>query len=179
MAILETVKFKGSVRWASVPPNSPRKPFEIDPTQPENTSYSIEVECDEVVFKDLLKKGIPRTTELRTDEETGKSYIRLKSNKVKGDYVFADPIVKNSAGETLTQKIGNGSEAIVIADLVPLKTRKGSVLRLKAVQVLKLIPYEDASTAYLDLMEINPTEGLESSMTDLGDIDSNTGTEAW
>lgn len=54
----------------------------------------------------------------------------------------------------MTENIGNGSEVVVIAELAPIKGRKGCALRLKLVQVLNLVPYEgDAMSKYADLLE--------------------------
>lgn len=151
----EKVKFKGLVKWASVPPNEPRKPYEIDEKEPDNTSYSIEVECSVAQFNELMKKGLPKLSTLREDEETGKTYIRVKASKVKGKYTFPDPKVVDIAGNKFEKKIGNGSECVVIAELRPIKGRKGVALGLKAVQVLKHVAYEDDSDID-DMLEIHP-----------------------
>jgi len=139
----EKVTLKGKIRWANVPPNAPKKPFEIDPARPDDTSYSIEIECPKAQFDELLGKGIPRLTTLRTDED-GTTYIRIKASKIRGEYTFPDPTVVDSAGTKLEHKIANGSEGIVIAELAPIKGRKGCALRLKSVMVTKLIKFESA-----------------------------------
>lgn len=165
----EKEKFKGLVRWASVPPNEARKPYEINPAEPENTAYSIEVECSTEQFNALVKKGIPKLTELRTDEETGKTYIRIKASKVKGKYTFPDPKVVDSAGNALNKKIGNGSECVVVAELSPIKGRKGVVLRLKAVQVLNLIEFGEDDAGVDELLEINQHAATIGQDLDTGD----------
>ncbi len=152
--INEKMTFKGKIRWASVPPNAARPPFEIDANEPDNCSYSIEIECSKALFDELLKKGIPRLTSLKTDED-GTTYIRLKSSKIKGKYNFPDPTVIDAAGTKLESKIGNGSEGIVIAELAPIKGRKGSALRLKSVMVTKLIAFEDSSNDIEELLAAN------------------------
>ena len=154
----ETVTFKGKVRWASVPPNPARKPFEIDTNEPDNCAYSIEVECSKEQFEELKKKGIPRLTELKTDEEDGKTYIRLRSSKIKGQYTFPDPTVVDINGQKLEKKIANGSEALVKAELGTLKGRKGVVLRLRTVMVTKLIEFNDNTSDINELLaEANPS----------------------
>jgi hypothetical protein len=158
----ETVTFKGKVRWASVPPNPARKPYEIDSSEPDNCSYSIEVECSKEQFKDLQKKGIPRLTSLREDED-GTTYIRLKSSKIKGKYTFPDPTVIDVNGEKLEKKIANGSEAIVKAELAPIKGRKGVALRLRAVMVTKLIEFANNSDDVNDLISMASPSVLEES----------------
>lgn len=158
------VKFKGELRYANVPPRPAQKPYEIDPTQPNNTSYSVQVECDKAKFKELQKAGIPALTKLVEDEETGKTFIRLRATKVKGDMEFKDPDVFDKHGKPVTQSIGNGSEGIVIAELSPIKGRKGKALRLVGVQVTNLIPYEGGGLSkYKDMLEIEEEEAQEAS----------------
>lgn len=146
------VKFEGLIRWASVPPNAARKPQKdyIDPLAPNNSSYSIEVECDKAKFDKLMKAGIPKLTTLRTDDATGVTYLKIKASKVKRvdgeDLTFADPVVLDKHGQTLTVPIGNGSRGIVIAELA--QGKRGKSLRLRAVQVKELIPF--VSTGSID-----------------------------
>jgi hypothetical protein len=137
----ETIILEGKVRWASVPPNPPRKPYEIDNNNPDDCSYSIEVECSKAKFEELKKLGIPRLTELKEDDD-GTTYIRVRASKIKGQYTFPDPAVIDITGAPLNKKIGNGSEAKVKIELATLKGRKGVVLRLKAVMVTKLIEFD-------------------------------------
>lgn len=144
----EKVTFKGKIRWASVPPNAARAPYEIDASEPDNCSYSIEVECSKSQFDELLKKGIPRLTTLR-DSEDGTTYIRLKASKIKGKYTFPDPVVVDSTGAKLESKIANGSEGVVIAEVAPIKGKKGVSLRLKSVMITKLITFETDDVAEL------------------------------
>lgn len=164
---VQVVKFKGELRWASVPPNPPRKPYEIDPNQPNNCSYSIEVECSKEKFKELQKAGIPRLTTLREDER-GKTFLRLKASKIKGDLEFKDPFVIDKNGVAVTSKIANGSKGIVIANLAPIKGRSGKALRLVGVQVLDLIPYENTEgNKYKDYLELDPASGYMDNSQDL------------
>jgi hypothetical protein len=148
------VKFKGELKYANVPPRPARKPQEVDPKEPDNTSYSVLVECTKEKFKELQKAGIPALTKLHEDEETGKTFIRVKGTKVKGDLVFKDPDVVDKYKRPITESIGNGSQGIVIAELSPIKGRKGKALRLVGVQVLDLIPYEGGGLSrYDDMLE--------------------------
>lgn len=162
----ETVTFNGKVRWASVPPNAPRKPFEINPDSPEDSSYSIEVECSKTQFEELKAKGIPRLTELRTDDN-GETYIRLRATKIRGKYTFPDPAVVDSNGNPLGKKIANGSEALVKAEIAPIKGRKGVALRLKAVMVTKLIEFASTNAVNDLLKEVNPHAEEEAHNQDL------------
>lgn len=155
------VKFKGLLRWANIPPQKAKKPYQIDPEEPDNCGYSIEVECSDEQFKSLQKAGIPKLTEHREDEKTGVKYIRVKASKIKGDNEFGDPAVIDKYGKPLTQQVGNGSEGVVIAELTPIKGRKGSALRLKLVQVTNLVEYSsDAAEKYKDMLEVEeePTD---------------------
>lgn len=167
----EKVTFKGKIRWASVPPNAAKKPFEIDTNEPDNCSYSIEVECTKSKFDELLKKGIPRLTALR-DSDDGTTYIRLKATKIKGKYTFPDPVVIDSKGGKIEQKIANGSEGVVIAELAPIKGRKGCALRLKSVMVTNLIVFGndgDDITELLALADEQATSHSQDVTTDTGD----------
>ena len=169
------VKFKGELRYANLPPRPAQKPFEVDPTQPNNSSYSVLVECDKAKFKELQKAGIPALTKLVEDEETGKTFIRIRATKIKGDMEFKDPDVQDKYGKPVTVSIGNGSEGIVIAELAPIKGRKGKALRLIGVQVTNLIPYEGGGlNKYKDLLETE--EAPEGS--DSGDSDAEYNEEA-
>lgn len=150
----KNVVFEGKLRWANVPPNAAKKPYEIDEKEPNNTSYSIEVECSTDNFNKLMKEGLPRLTSLKEDEQ-GLTYIRLKSTKVKCEYTFADPKVLDKNGNDLGKKIANGSEGMVVGSLEDIKGRKGKVLRLKAVQVSNLIEYENDDDEVMKYLHIN------------------------
>lgn len=146
----QIVYFKGQCRWACVPPRKARPPHK-DGLKDENRDdlyHSIEVECDEEKFKKLKKAGIPKLTELREDEETGKTYIRIKATKVKTmshkgkeNMEFNDIQVVDKYKKPFTENIGNGSVVNVAAELAPMKL--GTVLRLKGVQVLEHVPYQE------------------------------------
>lgn len=171
MSINEKVTFKGKIRWASVPPNEARKPFEVSESEPDNTSYSIEVECSRAQFDELMKKGIPRLTSLR-DSEDGTTYIRLKSSKIKGKYTFPDPVVVDVKGNKLESKIANGSEGVVIAELAPIKGRKGCALRLKSVMVTNLITFDGEDKDISELLALADEQATSQSQdvtTDTGD----------
>lgn len=157
------IQFKGLVRWASVPPNPARMPPKdyINPLAPKNSSYSIEVECSKVMFDKLIKAGIPKLTQLKEDEATKKTYIKISAAKVRRidgeDITFGDPFVVDAGRRHFPEAIGNGSEAIVIAELAQAK--KGKVLRLKGVQVLKHVPYVPIASTdkYADMLELDET----------------------
>lgn len=166
------VKFKGELRYANLPPRPAQKPQEVDLKEPNNCSYSVLVECSKEKFKELQKAGIPALTKLNEDEETGKTFIRIRATKIKGDMEFKDPEVKDKYGDPVTVSIANGSEGIVIAELSPIKGRKGKALRLIGVQVTNLIPYEGGGLSkYADLLEIEEkTEQEASDDTDYEEV---------
>lgn len=145
------VKFKGLCRWANIPPNAARKPFTIDPAEPDNTNYSIEVECSEEQFKKLKKEGLSSLTQLKTDEETGKTYLKIKATKQKRDMIFADPFVVDINNTPYTSMLANGSEVVVIAELEK-EPGKYTALRLKGVQVINGIEFVKKNP-YADLLE--------------------------
>lgn len=171
----EIVKFKGTVRWVIVPPNSARKPPTkyIDPDAPNDTTYSVEVECSKEKFKELIKMGIPPGTQLREDEEGGKTYIKVRASKVKRvkdketgemvDMVFTDPFVKDKGGNDVNEPIGDGSEAIVVTELAA--TKRGKVLRLKGLQVLNHIPYVPKETNPIDKYNLEKEESINDFTT--------------
>lgn len=150
------VKFKGEVKYAMVPPTEARKPFEIDPASPNDTSYSVQVECSDKMYASLIKAGVSGMTKLRTDEETGKTYINLRATKVRGDMTFADPFVVGPSAKPFTEAIGNGSVCNVFATLD--KVKKGKALRLKGVQVLTHVPYVPTGGVdkFKEMMDITP-----------------------
>ena len=162
------IKLIGELRWASIPPNPARKPFEIDPKEPNNSSYSIEVECSKAKFAELVKLGIPKLTTLREDEETGKTYLRVRATKTKGDYTFPDIQVIDKHGQQVTTAVANGSKGTVVIEASPIKGRKGVALRLKAVQVTDLIPF-NGTKDYSNMFEIeaNPHAEAEAHAQDL------------
>lgn len=149
MSAKQSLEFRGKIYWASVPPNKARPPQVVDPKAPNNTDYSVGAPCDKERFEKLMKAGIPPGTKLRTDEKTGDTYITIRGTKVKRlrdketgeekDAVFNDPFVIDEDRNDFVEKIGNGTEGIVIAELAA--TPKGKVLRLKGVQVLKHVPF--------------------------------------
>lgn len=168
----EVVFLTGLVRWASIPPAAAKKPHEdaIKESEPENCSYEIEVECSNTDYVNILKKigkkpGDSYTPTLRAYPEdvvnkrskevmataTNKTFLRVKASKIRGETVFKDIPVVDKTGATLTDKVGNDSTATVKIAIEPVK--KGSnkkTLRLKAVQVLKLIPYVGGGNSALE-----------------------------
>ncbi len=140
----EKVVFEGKCKWANVPPRAAKKGYET-----EDTNYSILVECSKAKFKELLAKKIPALTKL-SEEDDGKTYIRVKATKTKGELVFNDIPVVDEYGETITASIANGSTVRVVASLEDIKGRPGRALRLKGVQVLNLIEYHDKESNVFD-----------------------------
>ena len=174
------VKFKGMVKYAMVPPTEARKPYEVDPAEPNNTGYSIQVECSEKQHKALLKAGVSGMTKLREDEETGKTYINLKASKVKGSITFPDPFVVGPSAKPFTESIGNGSVCNVFATLDTVK--KGKALRLKGVQVLTHVPYVPTGGVdkFKDMMDITPdAEDDEVASLLADDDDDDSGVAPW
>ncbi len=153
------VKFKGELKYANLPPRPAQKKHEPKPEEINDTSYSVLVECPKEKFKELQKAGIPKLTELKVDEETGKTFIRIRATKRKGDLIFDDPQVIDKYKQPVTESIGNGSTGIVIAELSPIKGRTGKALRLIGVQVLDLVPYSGGGlNKYDDLLESEEVE---------------------
>lgn len=165
------VKFKGELRYANLPPRPAQKKYEPKPEEVNDTSYSVLVECPKEKFKELQKAGIPALTKLVEDEETGKTFLRIRATKQKGDMVFKDPDVVNKYDQPITESIGNGSTGIVIAELSPIKGRKGKALRLVGVQVLNLIPYEGGGlNKYKDLLESEEVADSDASYEEVQDM---------
>lgn len=189
-------KIRGLVRWASVPPARPRQPHEdaFNPDEPDNCFWSIEVECDKKQHVEILKMvdkkpGGAFTQVLRDYPEdvlskssgevaakaTDKTFITFKKTKIKGEYDFGSIPVKDKAGEDLEKEgIGNDSECIVHFVAEPVK--KGSnkkTLRLKAVQVMNLVPFAIEKPKVEDEIEweINPNEQQEAFDKDTQDDD--------
>lgn len=162
------IKFEGQVKWATIPPRKARGPgdeYKTDANR-NDLAYKIDVEVSEEKFKALKKAGIPKLTQLKEDEETGKTYMTLRASKVKtnpkgDDWEFDDIVAVGPDGKPLTVSVANGSEAIVVASLEPSK--KGKVLRLKGVKVTKLIPYEDEGGMK---KEVNDMLGVSEEETD-------------
>lgn len=154
----EKVVFEGIALYANVPPRPAKKGYET-----EDTSYSILVECTKERLKELKAKGAPALTQVKTypedfvskdgkapadlPEANGKSFIRVKATKTKGELVFKDIPVVDEYGDILDSNIGNGSKVVVVASLDPIKGRPGKALRLKGVQVVDLVEYNDAETS--------------------------------
>jgi len=143
------VKFKGAAMYAQVHPGQERGPHPdaiadakakgLDITK--DRHYEILVECSEDLFKRLKANKIPAATTLKEFEGDDKKYIKLKSTKIRGDYVFEDVLVTNADGEIIEDLIGNGSVVEAVAELAPIKGRSGNALRLKSVKVLSLVEY--------------------------------------
>ena len=163
MATTKTpVELKGQLRWVVVPPFSePQKPMEFSPGQENNTHYSLEVECSDQQYKQLIKDGVSRMTVLKEDPETGKTFIRIKRPKVNGTYTALDPVVKDKNGDPLTCMIANGSEGIVSADIESFESKAGkkvTALRFHTVMVTNLIPWKTAEQLAKEKGEAIPQE---------------------
>ncbi len=149
------IVLEGVVLYANVPPRPAQKGYET-----EDTGYSVLVECSKETFKQLKADGIPKLTALKTypddfakkdgtpaaslDVAEGKTFIRIKATKTKGEMVFNDIPVVDEYGDALQSNIGNGSIAKVVASLEDIKGRPGKALRLKGVQVVELVEYNDS-----------------------------------
>ena len=154
----EKVVFEGIALYANVPPRPAKKGYET-----EDTGYSILVECTKDRLKELKGKGAPALTQVKTypedfvskdgkqppnlPEANGKTFIRVKATKTKGELVFKDIPVVDEYGDILDSNIGNGSKVVVVASLDPIKGRPGKALRLKGVQVTSLVEYNDSDTS--------------------------------
>lgn len=136
----DRIYFEGTCLYANIPPR-PAKQWDDG-----KATYSIQVECPQKRFDELLKQGMSRLTTLR--EVDGKTYLNIRATKSlpatadREAITFQDIAVVDSANAAVTESLANGSTVNVAVDVV--KNSKGIVLRLKGVQVLNLIPYTDA-----------------------------------
>lgn len=171
--------FRGEVRWATIPPRDPRGPSKdyVTDANRDDLTYSIEVECSEERFKQLKKAGIPRLTDLKEDENTGKTFIRLKAPKHKTNpaqpgnpYVYGNLQTFNSDGTPLTESVGNGSTAIVTAYLRD-NPRGGKTLRLHAVKILNLIPWEGGGMSLEERKALGLPDNQPTIVDSLGSSD--------
>lgn len=164
---------EGVALYANLPPRPAQKGYES-----EDTSYSVQVEITKEKFAELKKAGIPALTTLKLFPEDyinkktgvapecsaaeGKSFIRLRASKYrantsKGSITFDDIPVVDADGNDVTVSIANGSKVRALANLEEIKGKPGKkALRLKAVVVTDLIPYEggDNGTASLKALGI-------------------------
>ncbi len=180
----KTVAFEGEVKWASIPPNKPRGPTGkyLKKENKNNLSYSIDVECTEGEFKQLLSVyNLPPKTKLRKDEDTNKTYIKINCLKRKTnndpeknhgqDHLFGDPVVVDAAGKLVTKAAANGSTADVRAKVID--NDGDHSLRLIGVRFLNLIEYtNNPFSDVLDSIEApnpegNPYEAAEANSQDL------------
>ncbi len=133
----DRIYFEGTCLYANIPPR-PAKSWDDG-----KSTYSIQVECTQKRFDDLIKQGMSRLTTLR--EVDGKTYLNIRATKSlpatvdREAITFQDITVVDSSNNTVTESLANGSTVNVAVDVV--KNTKGIVLRLKGVQVLNLIPY--------------------------------------
>lgn len=168
------VEFKGELKWVVVPPHSqPQKPFDPKPGQENNSHYSVEVECSQKQYNDLIKQGVSRMTVLREDEETGKTFIRIRAPKVNGTYIAADPVVKKADGSDVDVMIANGSTGTVKADIESFTTKAGktaTALRFHTIEIDNLIPF---------VRNENPHAEAEAHSQDLHPEPSATNNEDW
>lgn len=141
----KAVEFTGELRWVVVPPFSqPQKALEPKPGQENNTHYTVEVECSEQQYRDLIKNGVSRMTVLREDEKTGKTFIRIRAPKVNGTYIAADPVVTKADGSEVGVMIANGSTGTVKANIETFSSKSGksvSALRFHSIVIDKLVPF--------------------------------------
>lgn len=148
----EIIVLTGKCKWANVPPRPAQKVKPEDVTNPadaNNSSYSIMIECDAAQFKAFKAKKIPPGTVLHDDTNadgdvlSDTTYLRVRSSKIKGQYDFPDPVVKDAQGNDLKDNIGNGSIVKVAIEVAPNRGKGGNVLRLRGVQVLELVSWVD------------------------------------
>ncbi len=163
----EKIVFEGKCKWANIPPRPAKKGYET-----EDTNYSILVECTKEKFKELQIKKIPALTKLIEEDDT--TYIRVKATKTKGDLTFNDIPVVDEYGDKLESNIGNGSMVKVIASLDDIKGRPGRALRLKGVQVVDLVEYNDSDKAVFEgVAEFKTKPTLENSTSSSSETDDN------
>jgi len=105
------------------------------------TEYSVEVECTDEKYKELVAKGVSPNTKLRINKDDGRTYIRVKAKdkNFKGEPNTIR--VEDTEGNPVTSLIGNGSKCKVAASLISLDTGM-TVLQLKGLKVLDLVHYE-------------------------------------
>jgi len=169
----DIVILKGLCKWATIPPNKARKPHPdyINPEEPNNCKYKIDVECSDEQFAQLKKAGLKSPAKLSIDEKSGVSYLTISAHKIsRGDKVHDDLQVIDQYGDPITDKVGNGSRVVVKAELV--KTKFGKFLYMRKVQVTDLIVFESAEDADDDIFEIKakPKVELSDGADDSGDI---------
>lgn len=174
----EMIVLTGLCKWANVPPRPAQKIIPDEDTLPRdlnNTSFSIMVECSADQFRAFKAKKIPPGTLHYEDTDkdgkllSDKKYLRVRASKIKGEYEFPDPIVKNADGTNVTENIGNGSKVQVAIEIAPNKKKGGMVLRLKGVKVLELVEWIDTSgdSAADTLAALGITEPPVSNSDDL------------
>lgn len=186
-----TIDFTGEIQWATVPPNQARgkaAEYKTDANK-DDTDYSISVECSRDEFAQLKKYKLPKLVQLNEDEETGKTYLKIKTSKTKTNldpnknhgqpYIFKDipVLVRDESGTAVpvTVPLANGSTALVRAKLIETKT--GHTLRLTGVLVEKLIEYKRSSSSNpfsdlgVEVADGNPHEGQEAHSQDLSSSD--------
>ncbi len=133
----DRIYFEGQCLYANIPPR-PAKSWDDG-----KSTYSIQVECTQKRYDDLIKQGMSRMTTLR--DVDGKTYLNIRATKSlpatvdREAITFSDITVVDASNNTVTESLANGSTVNVAVDVV--KNTKGIVLRLKGVQVLNLIPY--------------------------------------
>jgi hypothetical protein len=156
------ISFDGEIRWASIPPNQPRGPSPeyTTNTNKNDLTYSVEVECSEEEFNQLTVYKLPKLISLKKDEETGKSFLRVKATKRKTntdasrnngvDYLFKDLPVVDKEGKMIKVPLANGSKALVRVGLIEVK--HGHILRLMGVLVTEVLEYKP-DNVFSDLVE--------------------------
>lgn len=180
---IEQIILVGLVRWAHVPPAPARLPHEeaYDPKEPNNCHYEIEVECSDADYARILKainksasdqfapqlRTYPKDVVNETTKEiqakkTDKKFLKVKATKIRGETTFSDITVVDINMQPLTQRIANDSTAAVKLSIEPVKKgSKRKTVRLKAIKVLNLIPYESNYNDPLDgLADIGVSDEL-------------------
>lgn len=159
----EFVKFEGKCKWAKILPGQQETKYDPKPGEEHDLLYSISVECSEKKFKALKAKGLLKNYVLKEEEE-GETYFNLKALKQKTGKdgaphkILGDIKVIDKYRQPVTDQIGNGSDVIVIAELIDSSNKRfpGKIIRLLCVQVINHIVYEGKGNnidEYEDLLE--------------------------
>lgn len=187
---VEVLKLSGKIFWPVV-----QKPRAFKNGVP---MFSLDLEVDEATVDLLLDKGMVKNTKVRVLLEDGsreaiesrsslwrkmegRKFITLRREAVTKSGKEVPPlVVVDKDGKPLTDLIGNDSTANVIVELFPREHDgvKFSRVRLAAVQVTELVPYESKgpslSSEIGDLLGIELPKAsakVESKKSEFDDLD--------
>jgi hypothetical protein len=140
----EMLYFAGKCKWAQV-----YKPDD------EYDNFKINVYLDKPSME-LFKNSGLQLTPKEDEDGTYVTFRRPNYKQIKKELVhFGAPEVVDTAGEKLTDSIGNGSDVVI--KVVAYTSVKGKGHRLEAVKVTNLIPYEGSGK-----MEVTTPKGVEA-----------------